>query len=361
MKHIILTFILAIAALTIQAQVKCKVIGIVAEGTTPKELVIYHDGEDPKNSSLRPEIKDGHFECEVEDAQIEMYKILDFGEVLDKGFTERVGEFFVEDGATINVQLDGDEIIVSSTGKEFQAKQTMRMAAEDEFSSAFESLDESDSAKVSALEQELAQWTLDYYAAHPMLAFLLELSGRLQGFYFNDTELAPMLDIYHQKYENLYPNHSVHRRIVELENSGLQICGRKYNDYNIRTMDGEKVSASDYYKGRLTIVVCWASWCAPCIRHACEIIPLYEKYHERGLNVFSIAHEFKSTDDMRKIVERYKYPWQCFADVDDEFGVFKMHGTSNSALFLVNRDGIIIAVSNNVNELKMKLVEFFGE
>ena len=64
---------------------------------------------------------------------------------------------------------------------------------------------------------------------------------------------------------------------------------------------------------------------------------------------------------MRKIVERYKYPWQCFADVDDEFGVFKMHGTSNSALFLVNRDGIIIAVSNSVNELKMKLVEFFGE
>jgi hypothetical protein len=51
--------------------------------------------------------------------------------------------------------------------------------------------------------------------------------------------------------------------------------------------------------------------------------------------VFSLAHEFKSTDVMRKAVERTDYPWPCLVDLDDEFGVFKKHGTVNSAWIIV--------------------------
>ena len=72
MKKTIITLLLALVALTSKAQVKSHVIGSVAEGTTPVELVIYRDGEDPKDSKLRPVVKDRHFECDVEDAQIEL-------------------------------------------------------------------------------------------------------------------------------------------------------------------------------------------------------------------------------------------------------------------------------------------------
>ena len=75
-KKTIITILLALAALTSKAQVKSHVIGSVAEGTTPVELVIYRDGEDPKDSKLRPVVKDGHFECDVEDAQIERWHIV---------------------------------------------------------------------------------------------------------------------------------------------------------------------------------------------------------------------------------------------------------------------------------------------
>ena len=47
-RHII-TVLLALVAMAGQGQVKCHVIGTVAEGTTPIELRIYRDGEDPKN------------------------------------------------------------------------------------------------------------------------------------------------------------------------------------------------------------------------------------------------------------------------------------------------------------------------
>ena len=341
-RHII-TILFALVAVAGQGQVKCHVVGTVAEGTTPIELRIYRDGEDPKNSTLRPMLKNGRFECEVEDAQIERWHIVDFGEVMEKGMTLRSGEFFSEDGATVTIQLDGDKFDIQSTGKEYQAWHAMEQAAEEKFMSAYETLDDNDKQKMA------------------MLGFLFELDGRLKGFHFNDTGLAAMLDIYHRQYTTLYPDHPVHQRIAEQEAVGYQICGRKYNDYDVRTMDGQKVRASEYYKDKLTLVICWASWCSPCIRDACDIIPIYNEYRNRGLNVFSLAHEFKSTDAMRKAVERYAFPWPCLVDLDDEFGVFHKHGTQNSALFLIDCDGTIIAVPNSIDELKEKLKEIFND
>ena len=300
------------------------------------ELVIYRDGEDPKDSKLRPVVKDRHFECDVEDAHIERWHIVDFGEVMEKGMTLRSGEFFVEGGATVTIRLDGDKFDIQSSGKEYQAWHAMEQAAEEKFMSAYEKLDENDKQKMAELENEYHQWTLDYYKAHPMLGFLFELDGRLKGFHFNDTGLAAMLDIY-------------------------QICGRKYNDSDVRTIDGQQVRASEYYKDKLTLVICWASWCSPCIRDACDIIPIYNEYRNRGLNVFSLAHEFKTTDAMRKAIERHAFPWPCLVDLDDEFGVFHKHGTQNSALFLIDCDGTIIAVPNSVEELEAKLKEIFPD
>ena len=360
-KKTIITILPALVALTSKAQVKSHVIGSVAEGTTPVELVIYRDGEDPKDSKLRPVVKDRHFECDVEDAQIERWHIVDFGEVMEKGMTSRSEAFFVEDGATITIWLDGDKFDIHSTGKEYQAWHAMEQEAEAKFLPAYEKLDENDKQEMAKLENEYHQWTLDYYKAHPMLGFLFELDGRLKGFHFNDTSLAAMLDIYHRQYTTLYPDHPVHQRIAEQEAVGYQICGRKYNDYDVRTMDGQQVRASEYYKGKLTLVICWASWCSPCIRDACDIIPIYNEYRNRGLNVFSLAHEFKSTDAMRKAIERHAFPWPCLVDLDDEFDVFRKHGTQNSALFLIDRDGTIIAVPNSVDELKAKLEEIFPD
>ncbi|MBQ6964446.1 MAG: TlpA family protein disulfide reductase [Bacteroidaceae bacterium] len=357
----IITTLLALVALTGHGQVKCHVAGSIAEGTQAVGLVIYRDGTDPKDSPLKLTVKEGHFECDVEDTQIERWHIVDFGEVLEKGMTSRSGAFFSEDGATVTISLDGDKFKVTSTGKEYQQWQVMEEAAEAKFMPAYEALDEDDEAAMNEVENQYHQWMLDYYKAHPMLGFLLELNGRLKGFHFNDTGLASMLDIYHQQYTNLYANHPVHQSIAAEEAKDYQICGRKYNDYDVRTMDGQQVRASNYYQDRLTLVICWASWCAPCIREANDIIPLYNQYHYRGLNVFSLAHEFKSTDAMRKAVERNGYPWPCLVDLDDEFGVFKKHGTANSALFLIDRLGNILAVPNSVDELKGKLVEILGE
>ena len=361
LQRTIITSLLALVVMAGQGQVKCHVTGTVAEGTKVVGLVVYRDGTDPKESPLQLTVKDGRFDCDVEDTQIERWHIVDFGEVLEKGMTSRSDAFFSEDGATVTISLDGDKFKVTSTGKEYQQWQAMEQAADAKFRPLYDALDENDEVAMNELERQYHLWTLDYYETHPMLGFLFELDGRLKGFHYNDTGLAAMLDIYHRLYADIYTDHPVHQRIAEQEAIGYQMFGHKYSDYDVRTMDGQQVRASNYYKDRLTLVICWASWCAPCIREANDIIPLYNQYHDRGLNVFSLAHEFKSTDAMRKAVERNGYPWPCLVDLDDEFGVFKKHGTANSALFLIDRNGSIIAVPNSVEELEQQLQKFFKE
>ena len=359
LQRTIITSLLALVVMAGQGQVKCHVTGTVAEGTKVVGLVVYRDGTDPKESPLQLTVKDGRFDCDVEDTQIERWHIVDFGEVLEKGMTSRSDAFFSEDGATVTISLDGDKFKVTSTGKEYQQWQAMEQAADAKFRPLYDALDENDEVAMNELERQYHLWTLDYYETHPMLGFLFELDGRLKGFHYNDTGLAAMLDIYHRLYADIYTDHPVHQRIAEQEAIGYQMFGHKYSDYDVRTMDGQQVRASNYYKDRLTLVICWASWCAPCIREANDIIPLYNQYHDRGLNVFSLAHEFKSTDAMRKAVERNGYPWPCLVDLDDEFGVFKKHGTANSALFLIDRNGTIIAVPNSVEELEQQLQKIF--
>lgn len=344
----------------------CHVEGTIAKGTEVAELVIYREGEDPgKEGAIHLTVEDGRFACDIAEEQVEKYCIVDYGEVMEKSMTSRAGDFLVERGAKVNIRVEGDEVTVTSTGKEMRAWLAMQQSAMEKFMPAYEAIEKMDEEEAEKalvrLEDEYGRWELDYYASHPMLAFLLELDGQLQSFRFNSTRLKSKLDIYHSKYEQFHPDHPVHQRIRDEEAKGYQICGGKYNDYDARTADGDVVRASSLYKGHWTLVVCWATWCAPCRKEAQEIIPIYEHYRERGLHAFSLAHEFGSLDTFREVVQQDGYPWPCLADLDDEFRVFEKHGTANSALFLINPEGTIVAVPNDVEELAEALTKCFGE
>ena len=90
-KKTIITALLALVTMAGQGQVKCHVEGTVAEGTKAVRLVIYHDRTDPKENPLQLTVKDGRFECDVEDTQVERWHIVDFGEVLEKGMITLIG------------------------------------------------------------------------------------------------------------------------------------------------------------------------------------------------------------------------------------------------------------------------------
>ena len=336
-----------------------------AEGVAPTELVISKDGTDPADSPYRTNLDRGVYEIAIEPDFIEPYRIRDWTQLINNGRTGRLAQFLVEDGANITLTLFEDRIEAESTGLECLALERMESLKMDTFKARIEEIEKIEDENTAAemyekLMGKVNQWESDYYAKNPMIAFILDLDTRLLNFRFNDHRLMQKLQLYHDFYTDRYPGHPVHQRITKNENAGLQIYGGKYHDYDVSSIDGENVRASDFLKPSYNLIILWATWCAPCRKEAQEIVEFIDPYIEKGLNVFALTREFKNTDALKRAVEKDKYPWPILVDLDDEFHVFDLHGATSSAVFLIDPEGKIIFSDTGSDKVKAILDTCFN-
>ncbi|MDE6551413.1 MAG: TlpA family protein disulfide reductase [Muribaculaceae bacterium] len=336
-----------------------------AEGVAPTELVISKDGTDPADSPYRTNLEKGVYEIVIETDFIEPYGITDWTQLTNNGMTDRLAQFLIEDGADITLTLFEDRIEAESTGPEHHALERMERLKMDTFKARAEEIEKIEDENVVAkmydkLMEEINQWENDFYAQNPMIAFILDLDTRLLNFRFNDHKLMQKLQLYHDHYADRYTGHPAHQHIAENENVGLQIYGGKYHDYDVRSIDGEKVRAYDFLKPCYNLVILWATWCSPCRKEAQEIAEFIGSYIEKGLNIFALTREFKNTDALKQAVDKDRYPWPTLVDLDDEFHVFDRHGSTSSAVFLIDPEGKIIFSDTGSDKVKAILDTCFN-
>lgn len=347
-------------AMAAMAKEKAHIIVKAAEGVTPTELAILKDSDDPAKSPYRTKLDNGIYEIDIETDLIESYEVTDWTQLSTDGSTSRFAHFLIEDGAEISVTLYDDRIEAVSTGSEQLAMDRMKELEMEIFMPRAEEIEKiEDENKASEMYRQLLdeknQWERDYYARNPMISFLLDLDYRLSHHTYNDHRLMGYIKLYNDNYKDKYPGHPAHQNIEKNLNSGLQIYGGTYHDYDVRTLEGEKVRASDYLKPGYNLVICWASWCAPCRRECQEIAAFIDPYIKKGLNVFALTREFHNTDAVKEAVEKDKYPWPTLVDLDNEFHVFDLHGATSSAVFLIDPEGKIIFSDLDPDEVKAAL------
>lgn len=272
----------------------------------------------------------------------------------------------IEDGAVITLTSSAAGFNVSSTGKEMLAAEKMDSLAKEIFSARYEQIntidDEKEAGKREAeLMADYNDWIRKYYADNQMIDFLLNLDKRMSQPNFEDHSLYKYLEIYHSTYTGSYPGHPAHDRIAEAEKFGYQLYGGKYNDYDVRTIEGEKVRGYDYIKPGYNLVICWATWCAPCRGKCQEIAEFIGPYMDAGLNVFALTREFENTGALKNAVENDRYPWPTLVDLDNEFNVFDRHGAVSSAVFLINPEKEIVFTGSGSDEVKEALETYMPE
>jgi len=59
-------------------------------------------------------------------------------------------------------------------------------------------------------------------------------------------------------------------------------------DFTMETPDGEPISLYGV-KGKVKILDFWASWCGPCRAENPNVKRIYEKYHDKGLEILSVS------------------------------------------------------------------------
>ena len=210
------------------------------------------------------------------------------------------------------------------------------------------------------------EWELDRMRTHKSLAALEKITVALESEIGDITidaaydSLSPVYLELFNEYKEIYPDNPMVRSVEEkLAVMASLRSGKPAPDFSAPSLDGSRHSLSELIEGKVAVLDCWASWCAPCRRHSMELIPLYEKYKDKGFTVVGVAREYENLDDMKAAIESDGYPWIQLYDLDGAEGVWPLYGLSDAGggIFLIDGDGKIVRHIREISEVEEYLKE----
>lgn len=188
------------------------------------------------------------------------------------------------------------------------------------------------------------------------------MSAFLVTYFDNNSE--SYIDLYDAIYEALGKKYK-DNQFVQYVGSKVKSSlgpGRPAPDIVMNDPDGKERKLSDL-RGNVVLIDFWASWCRPCRIENPNVVKLYNKYHDKGFEIFSVSLDKKHSDWVDAI-EQDHLVWPNH--VSDLKGWTSSGGatygiTSVPSTVLVDRNGKIIARNLRGNDLANKLKEIFGE
>lgn len=212
----------------------------------------------------------------------------------------------------------------------------------------------------NAIQQEEKTFKRDFALSNPNSLFSVMLMNELlarKEVNFADAE---------QLLSNLSPKvaaSSISRDLeVLIASSKKAEVGAKAPDFSGPTPTGETLSLQQSM-GKYTLIDFWASWCRPCRMENPNVVRVYNKYHEKGLNIISVSLDKPGQKERwLKAIEDDKMDWYHISNLkfwNDP--VAKMYNVrSIPATFLIDEDGNIIAKNLRGPALEAKIASLLG-
>lgn len=140
--------------------------------------------------------------------------------------------------------------------------------------------------------------------------------------------------------------------------------GKKATDFKLLNVNKEAVRFQSVAKNKIIFVERSGSWCGNSTKRSRELIPIYEKYKDKGFEVITIVPEL-NRDRWEKWLEKEKFPWTNLVELEADVA---KNGISYSDMlfigdisnYLVDSKGEVIATnisSGVLNELLIKEFE----
>lgn len=203
---------------------------------------------------------------------------------------------------------------------------------------------------------ERKEKVLEYAKAHPTLVGLYLLKNQLVSFAQEDYH--SYLEVYRTIFADKFPDSELTVFMQNWVNSRQLKLGSKFIDFTAPDLKGTTYMLSEEISGKVALIDLWASWCGPCRSKSKSMIPVYEAYKDKGFTVVGVARE-RDASSMEAAVEQDKYPWLNLLELNDKGKIWEKYGVGNGggAVFLVGKDGKILAIDPTAEEVKKILEE----
>ena len=137
---------------------------------------------------------------------------------------------------------------------------------------------------------------------------------------------------------------------------------KKAPEFTLADTAGTNVALSSF-KGKYVLLDFWASWCRPCRIENPNVVRVYKKYHDKGLNIISVSlDKAGQRERWLQAIEKDEMDWYHVSNLQFwQDPIARMYNVrAIPATFLLDADGKIIAKNLRGQALENKIASLLG-
>jgi len=193
-----------------------------------------------------------------------------------------------------------------------------------------------------------------------------EHPGSLALYFFTEyLDKNTDIELFDLLLNSMWSQHSTNPFVQSLKYqvdiSKITAIGNVAPDIKLPTPEGDSLSLSSF-RGTYVLVDFWAGWCGPCRRENPKLRKVYQKYHDKGFQIYGVSLD-KDRNLWLSAIAADSLAWSQVSDLKYWSSVAaRAYGVSSiPASFLLDPEGRIIAKGIRSEQLEERLREIYKE
>tara|TARA_B100000497_G_scaffold109290_1_gene127951 strand:- start:1143 stop:2285 length:1143 start_codon:yes stop_codon:yes gene_type:complete len=175
--------------------------------------------------------------------------------------------------------------------------------------------------------------------------------------YLFNKPVPGLLIIAYEKMAKDLPNSSYTNSLKDaISKLGPTIDGVIAPEIKLKTPEGDSLALSSL-RGKVVLIDFWASWCGPCRKENPHVKAIYEKYKDKGFEIYGVSLDSKEAS-WKAAIQKDALTWKHVSDLGGwKSSAAKLYQVrSIPATFLLDKEGRIVKSGFRSHQLESLLI-----